>query len=825
MILSPRINLELTIRTNSKGLAAMNRRESRPLPPLEGYIFPPLPQTKARKKIQRKALPNRLLSSSTRIWIPALVFSGTILLAQEPAKQNPAGPKDEIPTPTKDRFEKNGGIVVQGRKDQREREIQRTPSSISRFGEQDILDTGISRANDIDKQVPNFAIIDSGSRNFTYYNIRGMRSIAFSEPAVGMIVDGVPMADNVALNTELFGLESIEVHRGSQATVFGKNFQGGVVEIKTKKPTNFPQGRFSVDLGNYKKQEYSFFYNIPLIKNTLYVGVSGKSTEREGYLDNVTGYRYPNNRLSDYPVEFYTTHPDGRRGKAGRLRIFWTPMENLEIDLQASAESFDDGSLNIVNYLGSKTEREKSLFKGCAVSPENCVDNYKIFLNRSNAVRKVYWDYEGTSNVTGNTYSSNISYKIPNAILKSISSLRKMSIDPLTVDADFTKNDQTKGEFVDKSSTQTQEISIESTDKKDPLQFKIGGFFYHKISDSSNTREHLKTTYTYRTFQGLYAPTRESHHARIEDRTLSLFTHNSYTFWEKFTVTIGARVEAQKVRIAHRQDATGFLPDNPYGDLRILSPQYVRDDSYKYNVSRLIFDYKPTESFMIFAGLSRGYKNAGYSTVVNQASQADFKPEINDTLEVGIKSDYFKRTFGLNLTHFYTETKDFQVVRAISIAESVNLNAERVTIRGAELESYYKPWKTLRLGSAIGYTEGIFNKFHDRVLDKDFDGKRVHFIPQYDIVNYLQYRSESGFFLRWEFQAVGKMYFAADNTIYSSPYTVTNIRLGLEGESISAYLYCNNVYDKYYFTSYVDGTFQAVPGAPRNYGFIVNYKI
>lgn len=172
----------------------------------------------------------------------------SILYAQKPSRS--------IPVETKN---KNSEIIVQAKKNQRDYEIFKTPNSISRLNEQDILDTGISRTNDIDKQVPNFAIIDSGARNFTYYNIRGMRSTLFSDPSVGMIVDGVPLADNVALNTELFALESIEVYRGSQATVFGKNFQGGVIEINTKKPNNMPQGRITVDLGNYKKKEYSFF--------------------------------------------------------------------------------------------------------------------------------------------------------------------------------------------------------------------------------------------------------------------------------------------------------------------------------------------------------------------------------------------------------------------------------------------------------------------------------------------------------------------------------------------------------------------------------------
>ena len=69
------------------------------------------------------------------------------------------------------------------------------------------------------------------------------------------------------------------------------------------------------------------------------------------------------------------------------------------------------------------------------------------------------------------------------------------------------------------------------------------------------------------------------------------------------------------------------------------------------------------------------------------------------------------------------------------------------------------------------------------------------------------------------------MYFAADNTVYSDPYYVLNARIGYETDKLSAYLYMNNINDRYYFTSYIDGTFQAVPGAPKTYGFMLTYKI
>lgn len=147
----------------------------------------------------------RILSRLCKFSVKILFFVIlSTLYAQEPSRSTPTESNKETSG-------KNGGIVVQGKKDRRDLEIFKTPSSISRFNEQDILDTGISRTNDIDKQVPNFAIIDSGARNFTYYNIRGMRSTLFSDPSVGIILDGVPLADNVALNTELFALESIEV--------------------------------------------------------------------------------------------------------------------------------------------------------------------------------------------------------------------------------------------------------------------------------------------------------------------------------------------------------------------------------------------------------------------------------------------------------------------------------------------------------------------------------------------------------------------------------------------------------------------------------------
>ncbi|TGK52727.1 TonB-dependent receptor [Leptospira bouyouniensis] len=717
------------------------------------------------------------------------------------------------------------GIRVTGKKDQRDREILRTPNSISRLNEQEIQDAGINRTNDIDKQVPNFSIIDSGSRNFTYFNIRGMRSIAFSEPAVGLILDGIPLNDNVALNTELYGLENIEVYRGSQATLFGKNFQGGVVEIKTKKPTNLAEGKITLDFGNYKKQETSVYYNAPIIYDKLFFGIAGKTTEREGYLSNITGFYYPNNRPYELPVEIYKTHPDGRKGKAGRFRLYFTPNEIFEADLQVSAESFDDGALNLVNYLGAKSEREKALLQGCVAAPSNCSKLYGTYINRVNGDRKVYWDYEGKSNVTGNTYSLATTTKLPFTNLKTASAIRKMDIDPITADSDFSKVDQNRSIYVEKSTTFLNDIYFESKDKHDPLQFKLGIYASNKITNIDQAREHRAQLYVINDFPGLSAPTQEKNLSRLQDRNISLYTHNSYTFFEKFTITLGARLERQESRLSHTEKAVGVSPFNPIGETLILSDPYTINNRYNYNVSRMIFDYKPIENLMFFIGVSRGYKNAGYSTVVNVPSRASFKPEINDTIEAGIKSEFFKGKFGLKYTQFYTETQDFHVIRAINLSQYVNLNAEMVTIRGYELESFVKPQKDTKLGLSAGYTEGIFNKFQDTVLNRNFNGKWVHFIPKYDVVSYLQYRNDFGIFFRGEFQAVGQMYFAADNTVYSDPYYVLNARVGYETDKVSAYLYMNNINDRYYFTSYIDGTFQAVPGAPKTYGFMLTYKI
>lgn len=792
------------------------------------FLFEIESQTKTGFRKTSSPAPGTLLQKKFSILSSLLfisIFFTAPLLSQttEKTPQSPSNGTD--PVPNVGTKQADQGIRVTGKKDPRDREILRTPNSISRLNEQDIQDAGINRTNDIDKQVPNFSIIDSGSRNFTYFNIRGMRSIAFSEPAVGLILDGIPLNDNVALNTELYGIENIEVYRGSQATLFGKNFQGGVVEIRTKKPTNIAEGKITFDAGNYKKQETSAYYNAPIIKDKLFFGIAGKTTEREGYLSNVTGFYYPTNRPYEVPVELYKTHPDGRKGKAGRFRLYFTPNDIFEADLQVSAESFDDGSLNLVNYLGAKSEREKALLQGCVAMPSNCSKLYGTYVNRVNGDRKVYWDYEGKSNVTGNTYSLATTTKLPHVLLKTASAIRKMDIDPITADADFTTTDQHRSIYVEKATTFLNDVYVESKDKHDPLQFKAGIYSSNKITNIDTAREHRVQMYVGTDFGGLRAPARENNLTRIHDRNISFYTHNSYTFAEKFTVTIGSRLERQESRMSHTEQIIGFSPINPYGETKLLSDPYTINNHYNYNVSRFIFDYKPIENLMFFIGFSRGYKNAGYSTVVNIPNRATFKPEINDTIEAGIKSEFFKGKFGLKYTQFYTETQDFHVVRAINLSQYINLNAELVTIRGYELETFLKPHKDVKLGLSAGYTEGIFNKFYDSVLGRDFNGKWVHFIPKYDIVSYLQYRNEYGIFFRSEFQAVGQMYFAADNTVYSDPYYVINSRIGYETDTLSAYLYMNNMNDRYYFTSYIDGTFQAVPGAPKTYGFMLTYKI
>jgi len=213
-----------------------------------------------------------------------------------------------------------------------EENIQEVPISLSVFDEFAIEDRKIKSVKDIAQYTPNFTIFNPGDWGTVSPSIRGLyNDIATGTTTVSMYIDGVPAQSTIGYDAVLEEIQRIEVLKGPQGTLYGKNAQAGVINIITKKPSNETRTKLGIELGSDNKKAYTFNASGAIIQDIFYAGISTKYYEKDGYMTNSHFNNDHNNRQYTY----------------GKINFRYTPTENLELSLISSKTKRDDGALSV----------------------------------------------------------------------------------------------------------------------------------------------------------------------------------------------------------------------------------------------------------------------------------------------------------------------------------------------------------------------------------------------------------------------------------------------------------------------------------------------
>ncbi len=210
-----------------------------------------------------------------------------------------------------------------------EENVQKVPISLSVFDDISIQDRSISTLADIAKYTPNLLLFNTSQQGLTAPSIRGIYAniTSFSTP-VSLYVDGVPIMNSLGFGNNLGDIERIEVLRGPQGTLYGKNSETGVINIITKKPDNETRGKVFTTIGTDGKREFGANVSGAIVKDKFFIGVSVKHNEKDGYIRNTLTDKYVNNKENNY----------------GKLYLRYTPTENLDISIIASKSENDNGA-------------------------------------------------------------------------------------------------------------------------------------------------------------------------------------------------------------------------------------------------------------------------------------------------------------------------------------------------------------------------------------------------------------------------------------------------------------------------------------------------
>jgi len=384
-------------------------------------------------------------------------------------------------------------VTVTAQKTQED--VQRVPISINVFDEYKIEDNSIDTVEDIAKYTPNLFLFNTGFQGLTTPSIRGVSAnlLSFSSP-VSMYVDGVPTMSSFGFSDGLEDIERIEVLKGPQGTLYGKNSEAGVINIITKKPNNETRGKIFTKLGTDGKRELGFNVSGPIIKDTFYAGISYKHNEKDGFIKHSSTGEYINHKETDY----------------GKLNLRYTPSDNLDISFITSKNKNDNGAIDWAPAGQS-------------------LDNVSVSSN-----------LDGYSKPTITTYALNVDYDLDNTTkIKSITT-KRVHKDKVALDNDLSPMSRVHIFRDYKFDTLSQELRFEKEIENTKV---VSGIYVDK--EENDLSLVMKT---------MLDPTgANSHPQNLNSKTYSFFTNIIHPFNEKWTLNGGLRYDKEKKDIEVKQ--------------------------------------------------------------------------------------------------------------------------------------------------------------------------------------------------------------------------------------------------------------------------------
>ena len=598
-------------------------------------------------------------------------------------------------------------IVVTARRT--EESAQRTPLALTAFSGETLERTGAQQVTDLQGAVPNLNLVQGrGSSNSTNIYIRGVGqpdALQTFDPAVGVYVDDVYYSRIRGTQFDLLDLERVEILRGPQGTLYGKNTIGGALKLVSRRPGQDFRARASAAYGDYDQIDVQGAVSGPIADN-LALGLSALHSERGGYVtDPATGAEY-----------------NDKNSTAVRVSLAWDPVSNIQVDLNADY-SKDDAGLTV----GQPTNNLTYLGYGLAYPVPTPLPEYNFETRTTpglpNETRLETW---GTS--------ARVTWDLSDALtLKSITGYRELRTDDY-IDFDATELELADALVAVDQDQVSQELQL--TYDSGPLT-AVGGLYYLKEEVASHQESYddalLGPLYGDATFLRLIDDA-------LETTSKAAYANVSYALTDALRLSAGVRYTEEEKEYAR---STSVVSSFLLGGLPVLNTTYAfapPTGTYDDTSIMLSVDYQLNRDAMVYARYAQGFKSGGFNGRANSATEAtEYQPETADTFEVGAKTQYWDNRFRLNLAAFITKYDDFQArVSGIETPPGGGvptpvlsvINAGSLDIAGFEIESVLVPVPGLTLDAQVGFLDADYKEFADARFTA-FGGSRAFQDPAF----------------------------------------------------------------------------------------------
>jgi len=643
-----------------------------------------------------------------------------------------------------------------------ETDILTTPISMTMLTNEDLEMYAIRDLNDIAASVPGLSAGTVSAFKSAQFAMRGVSEttiILYKESPVGVTVDDFVVPHIQTSNLEMFDIEAVEVLRGPQGTLFGKNTTGGVIVVRTKRPeleenSVEVRGHFG-DFGTTKGNIAANFGN-----ETLAARFSGMYLKSDGYYKNTATFG-PLGQIPGVPVD--PTHSgnsgagDGRTFGgddvfSGRAKLLWAPNDDLNLLFQYEIVRDEGDTPPIVNESGPTYVHTLWGYHPASGDPiDNAGNTFRddLLINMSKGHRVdidglyVNGDYDfGRHTLFFNVGRREQESRLPSSYTGTTG--------PQSL-FDATRDDN-------RETTQAEFRLVSNGDG--PLEYVVGGFFQQDDTEFCVLQVvgfldnfFLGTPPDFFNQNPLILCNRQDAEAK------ALFVDGTYQATERLAISAGLRYTNEEKDWAGRPRVNVFALDgNPTldelgepingADFNKYPTGVVRNShSWDEPTYRLNFAYNFTEDTMGFALYSRGFKSGGYNdqlgtqlNPITDVAAQPTEPEIADSIEFGLKSSLADGRASVAANAYYVEYTDAQRTFNVSFPgggqETLFFNAAEMTVKGIEFEGSFAVTDNFLLRTSLSWMDAVFDKFEadtnfDGVNDTDLSGQPVTRAPEW----------------------------------------------------------------------------------------------
>ena len=625
-----------------------------------------------------------------------------------------------------------------------ETRLQDTPLAVSAIASQAIADRGISDVQDLKAYVPSLQVSDLSG--FTQLYIRGVGSnIVFvgSDPSTTIHLDGVYLARPLSYFNDFLDVERIEVLRGPQGTLYGRNSVGGTINIVSRKPSTRFTADASAEGGTYGTYGFKAYVSGPISQSGIAASIAGDVSGHGAYRDNIS----TGNDVEDMKS----------RGVRGHILF---PIAGGELILRADW-SRQTGALGQYPKLLRPT--------GIPLDDSVLGDYSRVSMNRDN--RTVIENYGGAADLT---------LPVGDAVtIHSLTAYREFR-GSVVSDADSSSLDITRTIIGDIRQHQfSQELTADV--RLGPVHFVGGGYYF---------REHNNEPLTLNIF---VADISHIQRPKVTAESYAFFGQADIDLTPTLSVTAGLRWTQDNKRFQTDDYYTFSVDADPdtaaagpiLSGIPGFSDRFFVDARRKANAFTPKFgiNWRPQDGMLLYASATRGFKSGGFDTGATNQHDAEtgYGPEYLWSFEVGAKTDWFDHRLRANINAFYYDYSDLQVQNYVQSGLSfgaITQNAATARVKGIEMELAGRPVEGLDLFANVNYLDAYYTDYPSAFVSLfgnfDASGKKLNNAPKWSATFGGVYSHAIG--------NAGTLFFGADAHVQSTVYfTAANDGLGGHG--------------------------------------------